>query len=72
MYMLIILDYVMGKVQFEFIPDDLQKKPGFESWFDCETYLDELGYNINDIHYMMTTEENKTTIINKLKGFKDV
>tara|TARA_Y100000361_G_scaffold153634_1_gene175988 strand:+ start:1593 stop:1811 length:219 start_codon:yes stop_codon:yes gene_type:complete len=72
MYMLIILDYVMGKVQFEFIPNDLQNKSGFESWFDCDTYLNELGYDVNNIHYMLTTEENKTTITNKLKGFKDV
>ena len=70
MYMLIILDYVMGKVQFEFIPDDLQNKPGFESWFDCETYLNELGYDVNNIHYMLTTNETKKTIMNKLKGVK--
>tara|TARA_R110000744_G_scaffold276344_1_gene389059 strand:- start:730 stop:939 length:210 start_codon:yes stop_codon:yes gene_type:complete len=68
--MIIILDFESGKVNFESIPENLHKTTGFSTWFDPETYLDELGYNINNINWMSTTKETQKTIINKLKGNK--
>jgi len=68
--LIIILDYTTGTINFEFLPEKLHLTSGFSTWFDPETYLNDLGYDISNINWMLTTKETQNTIINKLKGGK--
>lgn len=68
--LIIILDFTTGTINFEFLPEKLHLTSGFSTWFDPETYLNDLGYDTSNINWMLTTKETKKTIINKLKGGK--
>ena len=52
--LIIILDYTTGTINFEFLPEKLHLTSGFSTWFDPETYLNDLGYDISNINWMLT------------------